>query len=89
MTNAEMSAWIEKHRCILPRLTEINTRLGALEQTIKWLRAKKETNEKQIRVSAQTLYKISRLCMKSKNPEKTLETIHSLCFEMCKELRNE
>ena len=88
MTNKEISAWIEKHRCILSRLTEINTRLGSLEETISWLRAKKETNEEQIKTLAHTLYKISRLCMQSKNPEKTLETINSLCFETCKELRN-
>jgi hypothetical protein len=89
MTNKEIIAWIDKHRCILERLTEINTRLGTLEQTIKYLRLKKEEDEKQIRISANVLHKISRLCMKSKDPEKTLETINSLVFDTCRELRGE
>lgn len=88
MTNKEISAWIDRHAGIGQRLQEIYEKLESQEKEIRALRNQYRTHESKLQYADTVLFNISRICMKSKNPEKTLETIYSLVMSAHKKLTN-
>lgn len=86
MTNEEISAWIDRHAGIGQRLQEIYEKLDSQEEEIRALRSQYRLYDEKIRYVETILFNVSRICMKSKDPEKTLETVYSLVMTAHKKL---
>lgn len=78
MTIEELTSWVEKHAGLDQRLTEIFARLEKNENLIHRAKITNEDNQKLLEYVDRQLFQIIRLCLKSKDPEKTLETVFSV-----------
>ena len=78
MTIEELTSWVEKHAGLDQRLTEIFTRLEKNENLIHRAKITNEDDQKLLEYVDRQLFQIIRLCLKSKDPEKTLETVFSV-----------
>lgn len=88
MTNKEITDWIEKHAGVRQRLAEIYCELENQKDQIRALRNQYRTHNEKLHYAETLLFQISRICMKSKNPEKTLETVYSLTMSAHKKISN-
>lgn len=88
MTNKEITEWIEKHAGVRQRIAEIYRVLENQKDQIQALRNQYHTHNDRLHYAETISFQISRLCMKSKNPEKTLESIYSLTMTAHKKISN-
>lgn len=89
MTIEEIEQWITRHAGISQRLAELYDRTEQNEMLIRSAQSKCKTLESKLKLSQNALFQITRLCMKSQDQEKTLETIFSLASNIHKKINSD